>query len=96
MSAVRALHPKPSAPPTLMFISENDHLVPVESMRKFAAQVRQAGIPIHAVSVPYAEHGFEIVGMGNAIVRQVSLQFMRKHDRNSPVTRRSKRTNEHP
>lgn len=76
-----ATYINPLAPPTLMFISENDHLVPLASMQKFAKQVRQAGIPLRVVSVPHAEHGFEIVGIGNAIVRQVSMQFMQQHDR---------------
>ncbi len=74
-------HLGPSAPPTLMFMSENDHLVPLASMQKFGAQVREAGIPLRTVSVPHAEHGFDLTGMGSEIVRQVSLQFMLKYDR---------------
>ncbi len=75
-----ASHITPFAPPTLIFISENDHLVPLASMRKFADQVRRAGIPLRVVSQPHAEHGFEITGIGNVLVREVSLQFMRKYD----------------
>lgn len=76
-----ATHISPAAPPTLMFMTQNDHLVPYASMERFAGQVRQAGIPLRLVSVPHAEHGFEIIGIGNSIVRQVSLQFMQQYDR---------------
>ncbi len=76
-----ATHISPSAPPTLMFMTQNDHLVPLASMERFAGQVRQAGIPLRLVSIPHGEHGFEIIGIGNAIVRQVSLQFMQQYDR---------------
>lgn len=69
-----------AAPPTLMFITENDHLVPLASMQAFADRITQAGIPLRTVSIPHGEHGFEIIGIGNAIVRQVSLQFMQEHD----------------
>ncbi len=75
-----ASHITAAAPPTLIFISENDHLVPLASMRKFANQVDRAGIPLRVVSQPHAEHGFEITGIGNVLVREVTLQFMRKYD----------------
>lgn len=82
-SVASASHISPSAPPTLMFMTQNDHLVPYESMEAFARQVRKSGISLRTVSIPHAEHGFEIVGIGNAIVRQVSLQFMRQHDQDT-------------
>jgi acetyl esterase/lipase len=72
----------PAAPPTLLFITENDHLVPVESMRAFDAKARQAGVQLRTVSVPYAEHGFDATGIGNTLVRQVTLQFLKEHDHN--------------
>lgn len=70
----------PSAPPTLLFITENDHLVPLESMRLFDAKARQTDLQLRTVNVPYAEHGFDVTGIGNAIVRQVTLQFLKDHD----------------
>ena len=71
----------PAAPPTLLFITENDHLVPLESMRAFDAKARQAGVLVRTISVPYAEHGFDLTGIGNAIVRQVTLQFLSENNR---------------
>lgn len=76
-----ATHLTKAAPPTLIFITENDHLVPLASMQKFAADVRKAGVPVRTVSIPFGEHGFDISGLGNAIVRQVSLEWMRKYDK---------------
>lgn len=74
-------HISADAPPTLMFISENDHLVPLESMRTFAEKARGAGVSIRTISIPHAEHGFDATGIGNAIVRQASLRFINEHDR---------------
>jgi acetyl esterase/lipase len=70
----------PAAPPTLLFITENDHLVPLDSVRAFDAKARKAGIQVRTVSVPYGEHVFDATGIGNAIVRQVTLQFLKEHD----------------
>jgi len=73
----------PSAPPTLLFITENDHLVPPDSMRGFDAKARQAGVQVRTISVPYGEHGFDLTGIGNVIVRQVTWQFLREYGRDS-------------
>lgn len=74
-----ANHLSPTSPPTLLFISENDHLVPVESMRAYAAASLRAGVRTRVISIPYGEHGFDMTGLGNAIVRQVTLQFFRRN-----------------
>jgi acetyl esterase/lipase len=79
-----ATHITPSAPPTLLFISEHDHLVPAESMRAFAKQASSAGVAIETVNVPFGEHGFNITGVGNAVVRQLSERFFNRHYRNAP------------
>jgi acetyl esterase len=68
-----------AAPPTLLFVSESDHLVPPDSVRQFAKQASDAGTVIRTVSVPFAEHVFDATGIGNSIVRQVTLQFIDKH-----------------
>lgn len=75
-----ATHISPAAPPTLIFETENDHLVPLASVRKFAGQVRAVGIPLKIITVPYGEHGFDFTGIGNAVVRQASLRFIQQHD----------------
>jgi acetyl esterase len=76
-----ATHISAAAPPTLLFLSENDHVVPPDSMAAFVQQARQAGITVEVVSVPFAEHGFDLTGIGSEIVRQVSLRFINAHDR---------------
>jgi acetyl esterase/lipase len=75
-----ATHITSAAPPTLMIVSENDHLVPLESMRRFASQVRAAGVEIKTADIPFADHGFDLVGIGNEIARQAALQFITAHD----------------
>lgn len=81
LSAASAPKISASAPPTLMFISENDHLVPLASMEAFKEQARRGGVPLHTISVPFAEHGFDATGIGNALVRQATLKFINVHDR---------------
>jgi acetyl esterase len=66
----------PAAPPTLLFMAENDHLVPIASLRAFESKARRTGGAVRTVIVPYAEHGFDSAGVGNAIFRQVTLQFL--------------------
>lgn len=78
-----ATYLSPDAPPTLMFMSQNDHLVPLASMQAFDAKARRAGVPIRTISVPYAEHGFDLTGIGNALVRQATLRFAEEHTRRS-------------
>jgi acetyl esterase len=70
-----------AAPPTLLFISESDHLVPPESIRRFEARIRAAHIQTRTISVPFAEHVFDATGIGNTIVRQATLRFI---DKNAP------------
>lgn len=82
-----ATHIGPAAPPTLLFISENDHLVPVESMRAFDLKARKAGINMRTISVPFAEHGFDATGVGNSIVRQATLQFIQEHGARTTTSR---------
>lgn len=74
-----ATHIHESAPPTLVYISENDHLVPSATMHEFVKSARQGGIDVRSVSVPFAEHGFDALGIGNQIVRQTTLTFLNDH-----------------
>lgn len=73
-----ATHLGPNAPPTILFISENDHLVPPASMKAYEAASRRAGIETRSIHIPYGEHGFDLIGVGNAITRQATLQFLAK------------------
>lgn len=66
----------PNAPPTILFISENDHSVPPASMKAYEAASRRAGIETRSIDIPYGEHGFDLIGIGNAIIRQATLHFL--------------------
>jgi dienelactone hydrolase len=63
----------------LLFITGNDHLVPLESMRAYDAAARRTGVDVQTVIVPYAEHGFDAAGIGNMLVRQATLRFLAAH-----------------
>jgi acetyl esterase/lipase len=58
-------------------------------MAAFAQQVRRAGVRIEVISVPFAEHGFDLTGVGNEIVRQASLRFINMHDSSAPSALRN-------
>lgn len=66
----------PNAPPTILFISENDHLVPPASMKAYEAASRRAGVETRSIHIPHGEHGFDLIGVGNALSRQATLQFL--------------------
>jgi acetyl esterase len=70
----------PAAPPTLMFIGDHDHLVPPQSVWDFSEKARRGGVAMRTIGVPYADHVFDGTGIGNAIVRQLTLRFMTEQD----------------
>lgn len=69
-------HITPAAPPTLVYIAENDHLVSPASLNAFIKDAREGGVEVESVTVPFAEHGYDFLGTGNAIMRQTSLRFL--------------------
>ncbi|HEV2597835.1 alpha/beta hydrolase [Sphingopyxis sp.] len=74
-----AAHLGRATPPTLLFITENDHLVPPASMHAYDAAARRAGVEVKTISIPYGEHGFDAAGIGHATVRQATINFFRSH-----------------
>jgi acetyl esterase len=75
------------APPTLIFLTENDHLVPADSVRAFDAKARAAGVNVRTISVPFAEHVFDATGIGAELVRQAGLAFIDGHYQPSTADR---------
>ena len=53
-----AHHITPGAPPTVVFLGDQDKLVPVSVLREFEAQMKQAGARCEAHAYPGAGHGF--------------------------------------
>lgn len=71
-------HISAKAPPTLLIVPEADHLVVPEAAYDFASKARSAGIKTRLISMPYAEHSFDLRSgsIGNQMVRQVMLQWL--------------------
>ncbi len=71
-------HINAKAPPTLLIIPEDDHLVDPQAAYAFEAKAREAGVKTRLIKVPYAEHSFDLRsgGIGNQLVRQAMLQFL--------------------
>lgn len=67
----------PKAPPTLIVLSDDDHLVPIEGALQFIERVQQAGVSMRVVRFPWADHG--VGGLYYSVVNQAWLQMMRQH-----------------
>jgi acetyl esterase/lipase len=67
----------PNAPPTLILLADNDHLVPIEGALQFIDRATQAGVPLHVVRFPWADHGVAL--QYYSVVNQAWLQLMLRH-----------------
>jgi acetyl esterase len=69
------------APPTLLTVSDNDHLVPVESVKRFVEQAEAQGVEITALYRPWADHAISS-GFGylpNQTMIHILLDYFRQH-----------------
>jgi acetyl esterase/lipase len=66
-----------NAPPTLMLLSDNDHLVPIEGALRFIARAQQAGVSLRVVRFPWADHG--VANQYYSVANGAWLQLMRQH-----------------
>lgn len=67
----------PAAPPTLIVLSENDRLVPIDGTLQFIDRVTQAGIPVRVLRFPLADHG--AAALFYSVVNQTWLQVLQQH-----------------
>ncbi len=51
----------PQAPPTLVLAAARDSLVPLPGLQRFVAAARTTGVDASLVSVPFADHAFDVV-----------------------------------
>ena len=80
-TAYRAASPFDGAhagmPPALLISGRRDQLVLIRFSRAFAARLRQLRVPVAAIELPWANHGFdEVDGIGAAIARDATLRFL--------------------
>jgi acetyl esterase/lipase len=76
-----ATHISAAAPPTLVILGDNDHLVPPDATDRFAQQARNAGVDVESIRFPYGDHGFNLnqYGIGNQFYLGMTYQFLSKH-----------------
>ena len=79
IASVTHIHAK--APPTLLVVPQADHLVDPNAATAFASNAQAAGVETRLITMPYAEHAFDLRsgGIGNQMVRQVMLNFLKAH-----------------
>lgn len=73
-----ALHIGPHAPPTLVIVGENDHLLPPHLAYRFAAKARRGGVDVRLVRFPYGQHLFDQAtnSIGNQLVLGATKRFL--------------------
>jgi acetyl esterase len=82
---VRAVSPStyisPDAPPTLIMLSDSDHLVPIQGALNFVEHARHAGISIRVVRFPWADHAIALqyYNVVNQAWQQLMLQHFCRH-----------------
>ena len=66
----------PKAPPTLIFLPENDHLVPIAGTLRFIDQAERAGVAVRTVRFPWADHSIQARpgSVAGQSMRQIMLQ----------------------
>jgi acetyl esterase/lipase len=74
-SASTVTHVRPDAPPFFVLHGRNDSLIPVEQARDFVARLRQVSTrPVVYAELPYAQHGFDILGSIRAAHAAVAVE----------------------
>lgn len=70
-----------AAPPTLLLLGADDHLVPTSGALRFAERARTAGVDVEVVSIPHADHVFDARtgSIGQQAYRQLTAAWLRDH-----------------
>lgn len=76
-----ATYINPQAPPTLIFIPDNDHLVPIAGALRFIDEATRAGVSVRTVRFPWADHAVNLqyYGVTNQAMIQITLQHFCQH-----------------
>lgn len=74
-------HVRAGLPPIFIAAGDNDHLVPYEGHVEFVRKLDAAGVPNELVTIPYADHGFDVAwgSIGGQITRHVAGEFLQKY-----------------
>jgi acetyl esterase/lipase len=71
----------PKAPPTVVFSSQDDHLVPRIGVDRLVQGLQQVGVDVKSVQWPFGDHGvtndfYNVPGQASL---QIMLLFFRAH-----------------
>ena len=71
------------APPTLLIVGENDHLLPAHLTYRFAAEATRGGAEVELIRFPYGQHLFDQAtnSLGNQLVLGASHKFLQARGR---------------
>lgn len=71
------------APPTLLIVGENDHLLPPQLTYRFHDQAKRGGVKVELIRFPYGQHLFDQAtnSLGNQLVLGASRKFFERHPR---------------
>lgn len=71
---------RPGLPPTLLIFGGRDHVVKPAFNRRAASELRAARVPVVAVEIPWAEHGFDMApaGLGAQLAFNVIVAFLER------------------
>lgn len=74
--SINTIHP--NAPPTLILMGDNDHLLPIDGTLTFVQAAQSAGLEIKLIRFPFSDHGFDLTyyGIGNQASQQIVKQFL--------------------
>jgi acetyl esterase len=69
------------APPTLIFLVENDHLVPIAGALDFIEQAERVRVNLRTVRFPWADHAvnLQFYNVANQAMLQIMLQHFCRH-----------------
>jgi len=76
-----ATYVTPEAPPTLIFLVENDHLVPIAGALDFIERAERVGVNVETVRFPWADHAVNLqyYNVANQAMLQIMLQHFCRH-----------------
>jgi acetyl esterase/lipase len=77
----------PRSPPTLLVYGRRDHIVQVDFARRLEARLREAGVPVALLEIPWAEHAFDVLPDG--LSAQVALYYTERFLAGLPGLRRT-------
>jgi len=74
-------HVSPGTAPTLLFHGGRDQYVLRAHMDRLGSRLQSAGVAHRTVSLPYGQHGFDVLfdGWSAQLVRPLLLRFLRDH-----------------